>query len=196
MTTVTTKEFPRLETERLILREMTLDDKEDIFKNFSDEKVTKYFFMKPFTTAEESQKIIKRAKDLFEKENGIQWGIVLKDGNTLIGTCGYETWIKENFRGELGYDLRQSYWGKGIMSEALRAVIQYGFETLELNRIEVTTRSDNKRSINMLYRLGFKKEGVIREAVYWEGTFYDQLLFSLLKKEWITNQIMCMGQRA
>ncbi len=187
MTTSTTKEFPRLETERLILREMTLSDKEDIFRNFSDENVTTYFYMNPFTAVEESENIIKRARDLFEQENGIQWGIVLKDGKTLIGTCGYETWIKENFRGELGYDLRRSYWGKGIMSEALRAVIQFGFEKMELNRIEVTTRSDNMRSINMLCRLGFQKEGVIREAVYWKGKFYDQVLFSLLKKEWTTN---------
>ncbi len=177
--------FPHLETERLILREMTSNDKEDIFQSFSDENVTKYFSMNPFTSAEESEKIIKRAQDLFEQGKGIQWGIVTKEGSNLIGTCGFETWKKESFRGEIGYDLRQSHWGKGFMSEALHAVIQYGFDHKGLHRIEATTRSDNKRSINMLYRLGFKLEGILRERVYWEGTFYDQILCSLLKKEWI-----------
>lgn len=177
--------FPRLETERLILREMKSNDKEDIFQSFSDENVTKYFSMNPFTSVKDSEKIIKRAQDLFEQGKGIQWGIVTKEGSNLIGTCGFETWRKESFRGEIGYDLRQSHWGKGFMSEALQAIIQYGFEHMGLNRIEATTRSDNTRSINMLYRLGFKMEGILRERVYWEGTFYDQVFVSLLKKEWI-----------
>lgn len=178
--------FPQLETDRLILREMTSNDKEDIFKNFSDKTVTMYFSMKPFTSIQESEKIIKRAKDLFEQEKGIQWGIVTKECHTLIGTCGYETWIKETFRGEIGYDLRRSFWGKGFMSEALKAVITYGFEKMGLNRIEATTRADNTRSVALLHQLGFQKEGILRETVYWEGTFYDQILFSLLKREWIT----------
>lgn len=184
MSTIAAKEFPQLETKRLILREMTFDDEEDIFESFSDENVTKYFSMKPFASVEESEKIIKRAKNLFEEENGIQWGIVLKESNILVGTCGYEAWVKSSYRGEIGYDLRLSHWGRGIMSEALRAVIQYGFEEMELNRIEATTRADNTRSVNMLSRLGFQKEGLLRETVYWEGTFYDQILFSLLKREW------------
>jgi len=147
--------FPRLETERLILREMKSNDKEDIFQSFSDENVTKYFSMNPFTSVKDSEKIIKRAQDLFEQGKGIQWGIVTKEGSNLIGTCGFETWRKESF------------------------------EHMGLNRIEATTRSDNTRSINMLYRLGFKMEGILRERVYWEGTFYDQVFVSLLKKEWI-----------
>lgn len=191
MSTTTPKEFPRLETDRLVLREMTPTDKEDIFCNFTDENVTKYFFTKPFTSIEQAEKLINEIKDLFEQEKGVQWGITLKEDNTVIGTCGYESWTHKNFRGEIGYDLRQSHWGKGIMSEALKAVIQYGFEEMDLNRIEATTRSDNPRSITMLSRLGFQKEGVIREAVYWEGEFYDQLLFSLLRREWTTNLKCC-----
>lgn len=183
------KAVPQLETDRLILREMTYDDKEALFLNFSDEEVTKYFSMNPFTSVEDAEKIVERAQTLFEQEKGIQWGIVIKEDDTLVGTCGYETWIKQSFRGELGYDLRQSYWGKGIMSEALQAVITYGFEPMGLNRIEVTTRSDNTRSIKMLCLLGFQKEGTFREFVYWDGEFHDELFFALLKKEWIKQHV-------
>jgi ribosomal-protein-alanine N-acetyltransferase len=180
------KAVPQLETDRLILREMTHDDKDALFLSFSDKDVTKYFSMNPFTSVEEAGKIVERAQTLFEQEKGIQWGIVMKGDTTLVGTCGYESWIKQSFRGELGYDLRQSHWGKGIMSEALQAVIAYGFKPMGLNRIEVTTRSDNMRSIKMLCRLGFCKEGRFREYTYWDGEFHDELFFSLLKKEWIT----------
>ncbi|MFQ5758897.1 MAG: GNAT family N-acetyltransferase, partial [Candidatus Bathyarchaeia archaeon] len=80
--------------------------------------------------------------------------------------------------------LNPAYWGQGIMTEALRAVLKHGFEKMELNRIQAIIDSKNTRSLKLVHRLGFKKEGVLRQRSYFNGQFLDDVCFSLLKKEW------------
>jgi len=101
----------------------------------------------------------------------------------LIGTCGYYDWNKTAQRAEIGYDLDPAYWGQGIMNEALRVVLKHGFEEMRLNRIQAIIDSRNVRSLRLVQRLGFKKEGVFRQRSYFNGQFRDDVCFSLLKKE-------------
>jgi ribosomal-protein-alanine N-acetyltransferase len=85
----------------------------------------------------------------------------------------------------MGYDLERELWGKGIMTEAMMSVIDFGFEKMELNRIEVFIMPRNKRSIKLVKRLGFKREGLLRQRYYDEfGHFTDDILFSMLKADW------------
>ncbi len=150
------EKFPILKTDRLLLRQLCLDDKQVILRNFSDEAVTRWFFEKPFTELEQAEDLIGEFNRHFVDEKGITWAITFKSDNDVIGTCGLDPYQKGK-RGEIGFDLAQAHWGKGIMSEALNAVIDYGFKELLLEGIDADTYCENARSIVLMERLGFTK---------------------------------------
>jgi ribosomal-protein-alanine N-acetyltransferase len=102
----------------------------------------------------------------------------------LIGTVGYHKWEKAYFRAEIGYDLSPDCWGQGYMTEALRAVISHGFERMGLNRIDALVYIHNDRSTQLLQRLGFRQEGLLRDYFCLNGIFFDHYLFALLRREW------------
>jgi len=165
-------EFPRLETERLILQELTSDDSEAIFQNFSDEDVTRYFMAEPFTRLEQAQSLVEAFIDEFKQGKSIMWVLVLKGSDVCIGTCNFM--VQSSSCVEMGYDLAKAHWGKGLMSEATSAIIDYGFSCLGCGKIEADTMSHNARSINLLQRLGFRLDDVRKDGHY----------FSLLKESW------------
>ncbi|TET24171.1 MAG: N-acetyltransferase [Candidatus Bathyarchaeum sp.] len=178
-------EFPQLETDRLILREMTLDDVEFYFRHFNNDKVVEgCCFPGPKTLEAAKEELERYCIKPFKENRGIRWGLVRKGGSELIGTCSYYDWIKAARRAEIGYDLDPTYWGQGIITEALRAVLKYGFEKIGLNRIQAIIDSKNTSSLKLVHRLGFKKEGVFRERSYFNGQFRDDVCLSLLRKEW------------
>jgi ribosomal-protein-alanine N-acetyltransferase len=174
-------QFPQLETERLVLGALTLEDKAGVFGNFSDEEVTRYL-MQPFTSLEQAESIIKAFLEEYEQGAGATWAIRLKRDGAFIGTCSCE--LKPGFRGELGFDLSKAHWGRGYMSEAIGAIVAYGFESLELTRIEAHTVLLNSRAIHLLKRLGFQVDGVLRESSWGSGRFWDEVFFSLHRKDW------------
>jgi ribosomal-protein-alanine N-acetyltransferase len=166
--------FPRIETGRLVLRELALSDVHAIFSNFSDEVVTKWFFDRPYTELSQAREIIMEFDGKFRAGKGITWGITLRGHDTVIGTCGFETFELAD-GGEIGFDLARSYWGRGVMSEALCAVITYGFEHLLLRHVEAHTYCENARAIALLERLGFAVQRVEK----------DSYVYSLDRKDWI-----------
>lgn len=179
-------EFPVLETNRLVLRSITLDDAEFWIRNFSDPDVVEF-------TGEEPPRDIEKAKaeidtyciGIFSENTGIRWGITIKGSDQLIGTAGYHRWVKQKgYNASLGYDLLREHRGKGFMSEALAAIIDYGFETMMLHRIQVMIDPRNMASIKLAEGLGFKKEGVLREDQYFRGGFQDDVVYSILSEEW------------
>jgi ribosomal-protein-alanine N-acetyltransferase len=115
---------------------------------------------------------------------------MVKDEMKLVGICGYYDWAHDAMRAEIGYDLDPVYWGKGIMTEALTAVIKYGLEAMNLNRVQALIDSHNERSMRLVERLGFKKEGVLRQRSIFEGEFRDDVCFSLLKRDWNKRQFL------
>ncbi|MDH5460698.1 MAG: GNAT family N-acetyltransferase [Candidatus Bathyarchaeota archaeon] len=179
------REFPRLETDRLILREMTPDDVEFYFRHFNNKEVVEgSCFPGPKTLEAATEELELYCIRPFKENRGIRWGIARKGNEELIGTCGYYDWNKTSRRAEVGYDLEPAHWGESIMTEALRAVLRYGFEEMALNRIQAIIDSENMRSIKLVERLGFRKEGVLRQNSYFRGKFRDEVCFSLLKEEW------------
>jgi RimJ/RimL family protein N-acetyltransferase len=174
--------FPRIETPRLILRELLEEDADAVFRIFSDPEVMKYYDIDVFASIEQAQALIERQKHRFEQKERFRWGIALKVNDTIIGTGGYVAWNRMWCNAELGYDLARLYWGQGIMTEALRAMIQFGFERMGLNRIEAEVMPDNIASIQLLRKLGFQEEGVLHERSFWQGSFHDLIMFALLKR--------------
>ena len=178
--------YPRMETERLILRALRMEDADFALKEWGDPVVTYYMRdEEPLKTLAEAEAMLRPLQNPAEMPNFKWWGIELKSEGRLIGTCGYWRWDNKHHHAEIGYDLWPDYWGQGLMPEALRALIRYGFEMMALNRIEATTHTENRRSQRVLAKLGFQREGLLREYYYREGAYNDQILFSLLRSEWV-----------
>jgi ribosomal-protein-alanine N-acetyltransferase len=154
-------EFPSLETERLNLRILTLQDSEEVFKHFSDEEITRFMDIEPCKDIKEAEEIIR----FHLEDSGCRWGLFDKNNNNLIGTCGYHYLRKTNddFIAEVGFDLTKLYWGKGLMYEVMKVVIEFGFTEMGLTMIDATVEPENERSINLLRKLGFKREIELRD---------------------------------
>jgi len=160
------KAFPRINTERLILREITHDDTQAIFHNFSNPDIAKWFFEKPLTKIEQATKFIDQFNSEFQQGKGVTWAIELKENNECIGTCGYGE-VEFGERGEIGFDLSKEYWGKGIMREGLIAIIDFGFSVLKLSKVEAHTYSSNARAKRLLEMLDFQLNAVSEDSHYY-----------------------------
>jgi len=120
----------------------------------------------------------------YDAGEGIVWAVVLISVDTVIGLVGFHGWDRYHRRAEAGYGIARDYWGQGIASEALRAILRFGFEDMNLNRVFARTIADNLESVRLLERLGFQREGTQR-AHSWEddGTFHDSAIYGLLVGE-------------
>jgi ribosomal-protein-alanine N-acetyltransferase len=172
--------FPRLATERLVLREMTLDDTDAVFALYSDDAVMQYLDIGTLTTPQQAADIVQFYMDRFRKQIAIRWAISLHGAPQLIGTCGFHPFDQEHNRVEIGYDLLPAYWERGFMTEALQAMLHYGFTTLELHRVEAVTAPDNAASRRLLAKLGFREEGILRQRSLFRGRYVDDVYFGLL----------------
>lgn len=177
--------FPEIETERLLLRCLEPVDAEAVFQVFSDSDVTRYYDLETIHDIDEAQGLIDFFVECFDLEKAIRWGIVRKEDNVLMGTCGY-VWLRR-FRGEIGYELAKPYWRKGYMTEALDAILDFGYDDLKMNRIEALVMVNNQASAGLLEKLGFTQEAVLREYDYFKGAFHDMRLYSMLKTDFYDN---------
>ena len=180
------RRFPELVTERLVLRQITLKDARWYFGHFNTREIVEGQDHRGPRNLKEARAELKLYfLDNFRRRTGIRWGITLKGDDRLIGSAGFYKWVQpEGYQAEMGYDLNPSFWGKGIMTEALVAIIKHGFDQMGLHRIEVLISHHNKRSQKLVRGLGFKREGVLRDHYFVEGRFSDDVIFSLLKEEW------------
>jgi len=114
------------------------------------------------------------------------WAVVPVVEDTVVGLVGFHGWDRYHRRAEAGYGLARAYWGQGIASEALRAILRFGFEDMDLNRVFARTIADNHESVRLLERLGFQREGTQR-AHSWEDdeTFHDSAIYGLLADEFV-----------
>ena len=173
-----------METERLLLRPMTPEDTDFVFRHFSSPPVNQYLLDEPpVTEYAQAEEIVQFYLEL-EGKSYNRWIMVRKSDCQPIGTCGYHKWDKQHFRAEIGYDLGPDFWGQGYMREALFAVLANGFDQMRLNRIDALVYTENERSIRLLQKLGFMREGLLRDYFHQDGKFHDHYIFSLLKREW------------
>jgi ribosomal-protein-alanine N-acetyltransferase len=176
--------FPILVTPRLVLREMTFADLDAVLRIRGDYEVTKYNTGKPISTRREAEIIIDSIAGDYRQQLSVRWAMALKHNNLMIGMCGFNYWDRISFKASVGYDLARDYWGQGYMPEAIRRIVQFGFEDMQLNRIEADCASINTASVRVLEKVGFQREGLQRDQYFEDGQFYDLMLFALLKREW------------
>jgi len=176
--------FPVLKTQRLHLVEIEQNHLNDLFALFGDDQVTRYYNIKTFTKIENGQIYLDWFRNRFKDKLGIRWGIQIKDNPGIIGTIGFNNFTI-NHKANIGYDLQSAYWSRGYMSEALGKVIEFGFTRMSLNRIEAEVMIGNEVSERILSKLGFQQEGVLRDWMFWDGRYFDMIMYSLLKKDFV-----------
>jgi ribosomal-protein-alanine N-acetyltransferase len=181
---MTTKAFPVLETERLVLRQACQTDVCAFLKVAQDEAVMRYYGVEPYKTKQQVVDEIEWQHRIFADGTGVRWVITERDQGLYIGDVGYCEVKDMHKRAEVGYKLARAYWRRGMMSEALTAVLGYGFGSMGLNRIEALVDPRNAGSAGLLHKLGFADEGVLREYEYERGAFIDLITMSLLRREW------------
>ena len=145
----------------------------------------KWFGVDPLPDEAAAEKLVELFASWRKMANpGTRWGIQLKGQISLLGTCGLFSWNRGWRKCTVGYELNPKAQGKGYMQEALRATIDWGFEHMQLNRIEAQVHPSNEASIKSVKRLGFQEEGLLRELGFWNGQFHDMIQYSLLSRDW------------
>ncbi len=178
------KKFPVMESKRLVLRGITVEDAKDLYNYYSDDEVTQYMNINSLDDEEQGKELISGMQSRYEKKEIIPWGITFKGENRLIGTC-YLSDFSMGGIATLGYDLSKRHWNVGIMTESLKSVIAFGFYQMGLHRIQSLVHPENIASIELLEKLDFINEGYLREYQYHydEKYFRNVFIFSLLKKD-------------
>jgi ribosomal-protein-alanine N-acetyltransferase len=183
---------PRIETSRLALRQLTARDIQFIYELFSIEETNRYVSNPPV-------KDMKEAREIYElyckpKPNLFRIGIVVKETGELVGTLGLYAINRDDRRATLGFDLLPQHWGKGYMTEACRALLDWAFKELKLNRIQASAEPANVRSLAVMARLGFTREGVMRQLDYYKDAYHDDVMYSMLREEWKSKRISRAGR--
>ncbi|GAA0135032.1 GNAT family protein [Paenibacillus sp. YSY-4.3] len=191
--------FPALSTARLQLREVTLQDMDAAAELYGNSMMIKTFQghekhldIQPSketrrTSVPEREAAAHRIQEWFmtphQEQRGIRFGIYLKHSNRLIGSCGFCHWNKAHYKAELVFELHPEFRKRGLLKEALNALFNFGFDTMKLNRIEARVEGSNQAAHRTLLSLGFRHEGIEREAEFEDGEFIDIACFSLLKSD-------------
>ena len=176
--------LPVIETERLILRKLTMRDASDMFRYCQDKEVARHVLWEAHTSILETRAYIRYNLYQYRSGEPASWGIVLRETNRVVGTIGYMSYNADNSTVEIGYSLAREQWSKGLMTEALLAVIGETFRTLKVHRIEAMHFTDNPASGRVMAKCGMTHEGHMRERICCKGVFRDVEMWGILRKDW------------
>ncbi|MFP7493094.1 GNAT family protein [Terribacillus saccharophilus] len=161
------------------LRPISVSDAPALYHFWSDPDVTAFMNITPMQSVEQAEEMILYLTQL---DHADRYTIVLDDG-TIVGTCGFNYRDTANQRGEIGYEIGKDYWRNGYMSQALYALLEKGFHTLALNRIEAKVEPGNIPSRKLLEKAGFHEEGILRQYERMNGAFLDMVMYSRLRSD-------------
>jgi len=173
---------PVLETERLILRPITIADAEDVFEYGSDPEVTKYVVFLRHSSIEDSIKWLEKASDEFAKNAQMTFAITLKEEGKFIGSCGFHHFSPEHHRVEMGYVLNRKFWGMGFMTETVRELIRFAFDEMSMHRVQATCDLENVRSAQVMERCGMTLEGTLLDHELRRGKFVATKVYAILNR--------------
>lgn len=178
-------DLPELETDRLLLRKLRMTDAQDMYEYSRDPEVAKHVLWDAHQSVGDSKGYLRYAIRQYRQDLPASWGIELKETQSLIGTIGF-MWInRDHNSAEVGYSLAREQWNKGIMSEALAAVLEEGFMDLGLHRIEAQHEVDNPASGRVMAKCGMLYEGCVRGRLYNKGRYVDVALYAILRDDYL-----------
>lgn len=175
--------MPTLETPRLRLRKLNMRDAQDIFDYSQDPQVARFVLWEAQTSLSDARSYIRYMLRKYRLGEPASWGIEWKETQKIIGTIGF-MWIqRDNAAAEVGYSLSRAYWNRGIMTEALREILRYGFRSMNLNRIEAQHETENPASGAVMRKCGMQREGTLRQRLLNKGKFVDVELYAILRRD-------------
>jgi ribosomal-protein-alanine N-acetyltransferase len=175
----------QLSTERLLLRALSMDDLDDFYAYACDPEVARTTSWEPHRSREESRLFIAHTLSLYEGGERTLWAIEEISSGRMIGTVGLHELHSMHARATLAYALARPCWSRGLTTEAARAVLDFGFHALHLNRIEAFSLPLNVASRRVMEKLGMTHEGTLRERMWIKGAFRDLAYYAILKSEWV-----------
>jgi len=175
---------PTLQTSRLRLRPFADSDANVLFRLQSDAHVLRYWDAPPWTEHERAERFIAACRQMADEGTGARLAIDTASDGSFIGWCGLTRWNPDFRSASLGYCFDSAAWGRGYATEAARAVVQWGFETLDLNRVQAETDTRNVASASVLEKVGFVREGTLREDCIVNGEVSDSWVFGLIRRDW------------
>ena len=180
---------PELPTTRLLLRPITMEDRDAFFDIHSDAETLKYWSGEPISEPGEADALVRRELEFSLQGKCVNWAVALPDSNRLIGKFVLFQFSEQNRRAEVGYILNRRHWGLGYMSEVMSCVLDYAFNVLDLHRLEADTDPDNVASLALLEKFGFRREGLFRQRWYVNGKWLDSVMLGLLKKDYQSRKL-------
>jgi ribosomal-protein-alanine N-acetyltransferase len=169
--------FTDLDTERILLKSISMEDKEFIFRQFSNDIVNKHLFdAEPMNALSEAEELI-RFYTMPEPRGQHRWILIRKEDGVKMGTCGFHCYDRPNKRTEVGYDLDPAYWGCGYMLEAMHKIISFAKASMDIMEISACIHTENQPSIHLVKKLGFINTGF--EQVSFRGIEYPHLWYTL-----------------
>jgi RimJ/RimL family protein N-acetyltransferase len=177
-------QLPSLATPRFVLRWLTPNDVPALFEVFSDPQVMRYWSSPPLQRTEQAAELLAEIERFFHARTLFQWGIAAREDDHVVGTCTLYHLNLDHRRGEIGFALGRAHWRRGIMGEALSALIAFAFGALDLHRLEADVDPRNEPSIRALERQGFRYEGLMRQRYHLNAEIQDAAFYGLLRPEW------------
>ena len=176
--------MPDLKTPRLRLRRLTMRDAQDIYRYSRDPEVARHVLWDAHRSIGDARAYLRYMLRRYRGREAASWGIEYLETGRVIGTIGF-MWIQdENASAEVGYSLAREYWNRGIMTEALQAVIRYAFDGLDLNRVEAQHETTNPASGAVMRKCHMTKEGTLRSRLFNKGRYVDVDLYAILRKDY------------
>lgn len=175
--------LPTMRTERLVLRPVRMSDAEDLYEYSSDPQVARHVLWDAHTSIHQTRSYIRYLLRQYRNAAPCTFGIALRSTGKVIGTIGFMWLQQDNRAAEVGYSLNRAYWNQGLMTEALRAILEFGFTKLNLNRIEAQHESDNPASGRVMLKAGMQREGTLRQRLYNKGRYADVELYAMLRQD-------------
>ncbi|MDP0492521.1 MAG: GNAT family N-acetyltransferase [Verrucomicrobiota bacterium JB023] len=177
-------ELPTIAAGRVRLRSLTEDDVPSLFEIFGDHEVVRYWGHSVLPDLAAARTLLEDIREHLAQKTLFQWGVEVNASGEIVGTCTLASLDFENRRAELGFALAKRFWFHGYMAEALPVLLSFAFGEMKLHRVWADTDPRNDRSIRVLERLGFRREGVLREHYLIHGESQDAVVYGLLNSDW------------
>jgi ribosomal-protein-alanine N-acetyltransferase len=177
--------LPTLHTQRLTLRPIRPEDEQALFSIFSDAETMQFYGAEPHAVIERTRETIEHMKTAYESRKGLNWAVTFNGDETAIGSLSFHQFACKFKRVEVGYVINRTHWGHGIASEAVHAMLDFGFHDLGIHRVEAIIDDANIASSKLLLKLGFVFEGKLRERYLLGDTMMDEWMYGLLKSDWL-----------
>lgn len=175
--------LPTLLTPRLTLRPVRMSDAEDMYEYSRDPEVARHVLWDAHTSIHQTRNYIRFLIRQYRNASPGTFAIALRDSGKVIGTIGF-MWVQtDNRSAEVGYSLSRQYWNQGYMSEALQAIVDFGFDRLNLNRIEAQHECDNPASGHVMQHAGMRREGTLRQRIFNKGRYVDVDLYAIVRSD-------------